>query len=467
MASTAKPNPPQFVVPSPTPAVSPPATVAANEQPSPLGPQPEAAPQAPLSLSSREQAEVDLASLKATYSGWLGGTGLGRYRNGTPGLDRLYDVEAPVELSVVLRHEVRISAVALPVFLTSGTVAPSNFATGQVPYLGTLAANVENQPVQQSSSGIGGELQVTGKDAGLAVGYTPFEFLVHSFTGHFFWRPLGGHLTVFADRDPVKDTQLSYAGLRDPGALSLGVQGPVWGGVVATTGGARLDFGHTDGSGASFFLSGDGGVLTGRHVLDNNSFEGAAGTALRVKGWPGVGSLTLGGELEGMHSLHNEAGLSYGQGGYFSPNYYLAASLPMTVRGYINSSFRYVVRGAVGVETFEQDQVPFYPLDPTLQAGFVASNGATCGASQAPSLNCGEYPGTAKTLFNYRVDAEASYRFGEHWYGGAFVAANNSRNYENVSGGFFFRYTFRAQHISEGRPTGLFPIDGFRPLQIP
>ena len=31
----------------------------------------------------------------------LGGAGIGRYRSGTPGLDRLYDVEAPVEASAV------------------------------------------------------------------------------------------------------------------------------------------------------------------------------------------------------------------------------------------------------------------------------------------------------------------------------------------------------------------------------
>src|SRR6202041_2054888 len=114
-------------------------SVAVNEQPSPLGAQPESAPQAPLSLTSREQAQVELASLKSTYSAWFGATGVGRYRNGTTGLDRLYDVEAPVELSGVIHRKVRITAVALPVFLNSGTVTPSSFATGQVPYVGTLA----------------------------------------------------------------------------------------------------------------------------------------------------------------------------------------------------------------------------------------------------------------------------------------------------------------------------------------
>ena len=55
----------------------------------------------------------------------------------------------------------------------------------------------------------------------------------------------------------------------------------------------------------------------------------------------------------------------------------------------------------------------------------------------------------------------------EHWYGGGFLSTKNSNNYNEVSAGFFFRYVFRGQVTSEGRPTGLFPVHGFRPIQIP
>jgi hypothetical protein len=71
------------------------------------------------------------------------------------------------------------------------------------------------------------------------------------------------------------------------------------------------------------------------------------------------------------------------------------------------------------------------------------------------------------TGFNYSTNAQASYRFVEHWYGGGFLSANNSNNYNTVSAGFFFRYVFRAQHSPEGYPAGLFQIEGIRPLQIP
>jgi cellulose synthase operon protein C len=412
--------------------------------------------QTPIPLTPRQSAESALASLEGSYSGWLGATGIGRYRSGTSGLDRLFDVEAPVEASAAIGRLVRLTAVALPVFLNSGVLNTSGLTTTYVTYLGTLPANSLNPPAQQFSNGIGGELQLTTRNIGLAAGYSPSGFLVRNITGRFAWRPLGGHLSLFADRDSVKDTQLSYAGLRDPGVSSLG---PIWGGVISTTGGVRLDIGS---GGASFYASGEGGVLTGRHVLNNTKFGGATGANFRVKTWPGYGNLTLGGALSGMHYANNELGLSYGQGGYFSPKFDFVASVPVTFNGAYKSNFHYVVAGALGVQTFEQDKAPFYPLDPSLQATFVP-----CTTGQVASYYCGVYPLTVTTSFDYAIHAQVSYRFAEHWYGGGFLSGNNTNNYNTVSAGFFFRYVFRAQHSWEGHPTGLFPVEGFRPLQIP
>jgi len=412
-------------------------------------------------MTPRQQAESELASLEGSYSGWLGATGIGRFRDGTPGLDRLYDVESPVEASAVIARSIRLTAVALPVFLNSGLLNTSSFTTSYVPYLGTLPANAANAPAQQYSNGIGGELQLTAKDLGLAAGYTPYNFFVHNLTGRFHFNTIGGHLSLFGTRDPVKDTQLSYAGLRDPGAAS---PAPIWGGVIATTGGVRLSLGS---SRANFYLSGSGGELTGRHVLSNTMFQGATGAGFRVGNWPGYGALTVGYTLAGMHYQHNEAGLSYGQGGYFSPGSYVLAAVPITFNGRYKTNFHYAIAGGLGVQTFEQEEAPFYPLDPALQSAFKPSNGIPCTAAQTPSYNCGQYPRQDSTLFNYSINAEAAYRFAGHWYGGGYLSANNTSNYDAVSAGFFFRYVFSAKHSDEGFPSGLFHLQGLRPLQIP
>jgi tetratricopeptide (TPR) repeat protein len=418
--------------------------------------------QAPLPMTPRQQAESELESLEGSYSGWWGVTPIGRYRSGTPGLDQLTDVEATGEVSTVLGRSVRLTAVARPVFLNSGVLNTSAFTGSNVPYLGTMPANSANPPAQQFSSGVGGEVQLTTRNLGLAAGYTPSNFLIQNITGHVSWRLFGGHFTLFADRDPVKDTQLSYAGLRDPATITPFYIGHGWGGVVSSTGGARIDLG---GGGSGFYFSADGGILHGYHVLNNSKVEGAMGAYLRVKNWPSVGSLTVGGALFGMHYHYDEAGLSWGQGGYFSPGSYLLAAVPVTFNGTYKSNFHYLVSGAFGVQTFQQDWEYFYPLDPGLQSSLQFNLG--CSAAQLAAHTCAEYPVTVDTKLNYAINSEVSYRFGEHWYLGGFVSANNTDNYNAVSGGFFFRYALRKQHSSESYPTGLFPVDGFRPLRVP
>lgn len=420
--------------------------------------------QVPIPMTQRQQAETELASLEGSYSGWLGATGIGRYRNGSAGLDRLYDFESPVEASATIARRVRATIIAEPVFLNSGVLNNNGFSSNHVPFLGTLPANSAAIPAQQFSNGIGGELQLATKDIGVAVGYTPYEFLVQNVTGRFRWSTLGGHVTLYGNRQPVKDTQLSYSGLYDPGASTAFSHGPVWGGVIATTGGARLDFrsGITD-----FYVHGDAGMLTGQHVLNNSRYGGNIGANFQVGNWHNLGNLNIGGALAGMHYDHNESGLTYGQGGYFSPNSYFLASVPISFNGQYKANFHYAISSSLGVQTFEEDTAPFYPLDPTLQAAFVPPAGSSCSAGQAPSYSCGAYPLVDTTSFSYAINSQMSYRFADHWYGGGFVAANNVNNYNSVSAGFFFRYVFRAQRSPDGYPAGMFLVDGLRPLQIP
>ena len=401
-------------------------------------------------LSQRQQTELELNTLEASYSAWIGGTGYGRYRSGTTGLDRLTDLEVPFEMSAVLGKTVRATIVPRPVFLNSGVLNTASFtnAPGTIPVLGTLSAAAAATPAQQFSSGIGGEFQLTTKNIGLAVGYTPYGFLVTNITGRLNWRPGGGHFSLFGDRDSVKDTQLSYAGLRDPGSVSAVYAGNIWGGVISTGGGARLDMG-TEKSG--FYTTGAGYQITGYHVLDNRKYEGSMGAYFRVKYWPGYGSLNVGTGFYGSHYDHNERGMSYGQGGYFSPNIYFLASVPVTFNGSYKTDFHYTIAGTVGVQTFQEEKAPYYPLDVPLQTG---SGNAQYG------LN-------SNTGLNYALNSQVSYRVADHWYLGGFFTGNNTNNYNTVSGGFFVRYLFKSQYPTEDYPTGLFPTSGFRPLRVP
>jgi hypothetical protein len=153
-----------------------------------------------------------------------------------------------------------------------------------------------------------------------------------------------------------------------------------------------------------------------------------------------------------MHYDHNERGMTYGRGGYFSPNSYFQAGVPLTYNGYHGKNFNYVINGSVGVHTFQEESAPYYPLDLPLQT---ASGNAF-------------YPQTNITGVDYSIDSEGAYRVANNWYIGGFLTANNIRNYNMVSGGFFVRYLFKPQASTESAAKGLFPPNtGFRPLRVP
>ena len=243
-------------------------------------------------LTPRQQAERDLATLEASYSGWAGGTGSARYRSGVAGLDRLTQLESSVEASVTFANSVRVSIVPKTVFLNSGSLDLTQYAgvTSGVPVLGTFPLNASTQPAQQAVSGVGGELQLVGRHFSLAAGYTPYEFLVRNITGRFEFSP-NRNLTFFGSRESLLDTQLSYSGLRDPGTASAVYGGNIWGGVIATGGGLRYQMGDER---AGFYVSADGSDITGYHVLENTKFEGSAGAYFLVHTFPGIGRLNVG-----------------------------------------------------------------------------------------------------------------------------------------------------------------------------
>jgi hypothetical protein len=202
---------------------------------------------------------------------------------------------------------------------------------------------------------------------------------------------------------------------------------------------------------AGLYISGDGADLTGYHVLENTKYEGIMGAYFRVKNWPEYGSLNIGASFFGMHYQYNERGMTYGQGGYFSPNVYFLAGIPVAFTGHYKRDFHYTINGSVGIQTFQESKAPYYPLDLALETG---SGNAT-------------YAQNSNTGLNYSIVSEGSYRIADHWYVGGFINGNNTNNYNTVSGGFFVRYLFKPQPSVEGGTTGLFPTSGFRPLRVP
>ena len=413
-------------------------------------------------LSPRDEAEQQLQAIESSYSGWLGGSTVLNYRTGNLGYSQLAAIESPFEASAPLGYHARVTVVARPVFLDAGqadgtavlsvlesTISGTNLTAIPEP-IGTLTGTNVTPPAQQNAVGIGGELQLAFPHFAIAGGWTPSNFLVSTFTGRVIWKPGNGPFTFSLTRDSVKDSQLSYAGLRDPGQNTLGTEGQIWGGVVYDQG--QVQIAHGDAQ-SGYYFSASGQYITGYHVLNNNRVDGNGGAYWRILTSPEYGTLSMGANFFAMHYQNNQNAFTHGLGGYFSPQGYFLANMPFTWSGHYINRWHYNVMGALGVQAFQEDSAPLWPLavDKPLQT-----------AQNNPTL-----PNITTISGNYDVRSQIAYQFSPHWFVGGYIGANNSRDFTYTSVGFFVRFMFREQPSTATSPTGLFPWDGMRPFSVP
>ena len=429
-----------------SPSASPVPDASGTEQPAPAVLPPLNGPSGPsvqqTQKTAREQINDQLELIKGESSPWLGGTsGIG-YRSGQPGYDQLSIYTADTEESAMLGSGARLTLVTGPVLLDAGT------ANGQATLRqGTLSATAI--PNTESASGIEGELQLRATHFAAAFGTTPRGFLVSNYSGGVYIHPPQGHFTLTLSRAPITDTQLSYAGLRDQGSISPLYQGNVWGGIISDAGELQIAAGDAR---SGWYLQGGGQYLSGVHVPSNKRFDGDVGAYWAVWHGPEYGRLTVGMNFFGMHYDKNLRYFTYGQGGYFSPDAYVVAGVPISFSGHYQQRFHYNFNGSLGFQAFNEESSLYFPLDSAVQAA-------------EGNLS---YPAMTTVSGNYSFDGEASYAISDHWYTGGYMDFNNTRDYASSKVGFYVRYLFQSEPaFGETGPTGLYPVTGFRPLNVP
>jgi tetratricopeptide (TPR) repeat protein len=418
--------------------------------------------------SPRDEAEMQLRSIESGYSGWLGGTGVLNYRSGDLGYDHLAALEAPFEASMPLGYNGRLTFVARPVFLDSGQATGTSVITVDgypntsgvskvlitIPQpIGTMTTTDVTPPSQQNASGIGGEVQLAFPHLAIAGGYTPAGFLVATVTARMQWKPGNGPFTFSFNRDSVKDTQLSYSGLRNPAGDTLGNQGQVWGGVIANQ--ANVQYARGDAA-SGFYIGAGGQVIRGYGVQDNTRIDGSGGAYWRLKTVPEYGNLSIGVNFFGMHYDKNEDAFTMGMGGYFSPQAYFLANVPFTWAGHYQTRWHYNIMGSLGVQAFQQDMTPLFPL----------AHNTTVTLDTVTYTNL-QLPAKTSVGPNYDLRGQVAYQISPHWFAGGFFGSNNSRDYKSASAGFYVRYLFRSQPSTVTSPTGIFPTEGIRPFTVP
>lgn len=388
----------------------------------------------------RQAADL-LAEMDSRLSSWVGGTPYLNHRSGTQGLEQLTDVEIPVDGSAVFANRTRVTVVARPVYLYDGAQLP-----GDPLPVGTLSLG--STSAAQTSTGVASEVQIATRLLDASIGISPVGFRVAPVVGSAALRVPNTKLTLTFVRDNVRDSELSYAGLKNPDRTSSTYAGKIWGGVVSNLGGAQYTHGNAR---KGIFFTGSAGVLTGTHVETNKTAQVDTGAYWRLLKKPETGHLVLAANFFGMHYAHDDLYFTYGQGGYFSPEYFLLGNLPVTWTGHRGRNFHYDVEGTLGVQSFRQASAKYFPLDTALQV----ANGNPV------------YPSRTTTGVNYGAQADGAWLLAGHWYAGGFVNVNNAQNYNQQVAGISIHYALRRQHPREEQPTGVFPYTGRNSLRIP
>ncbi len=357
---------------------------------------------------------------------------VGRARQGESGMSRLTDMQAPVELKFGAGDGM-MTLRATPTGVSSGT---PDTTYGTLSRFGGGPATALDMPLRspgsQNDNGVGLGIGYETANLAVDVGTLPLGFGQNDIMGGVRYR-MGlsdqTSLTGELSRRPVTDSTLSFAGARDART------GERWGTVSAN--GGRLDLTWDDGSFGTYAI-GALHSLQGHNVQSNYRAELGGGMYWRVHRTTDS-TFTAGLNFTGMGYDKNLRYFTYGHGGYFSPQQFLAMSVPFDW-AQRSGRLSYQIKGALGVQYFKEDAAPYFPTSRTRQnaAAQAASDAEAFG--QAGANTTAIYPGQSKTGLGYNLGVALEYQLHPRLFIGSHLSLDNARDYRQFRGGLYVRY---------------------------
>jgi cellulose synthase operon protein C len=125
------------------------------------------------------------------------------------------------------------------------------------------------------------------------------------------------------------------------------------------------------------------------------------------------------------HYQHNRSGFTYGQGGYYSPQAYVSAQLPLEV-AHRDGPWTHGMRGYLTYTWAKESAAPYFPLDTAFQT-------AAGDPVRAASINHG---------LGVALRANSEYRISPKWSVGALAEWERSRDYNPYRVGLYLRHYF-------------------------
>jgi len=348
-------------------------------------------------------------------------------RTGDAGLSRLTTLIMPTEISMPMpgnmpgRIVLGLDAVALNAGrLNTDSNAARVFGQNALAAPGTFRAG------RETAEGAALRLAYLGRNFRVDIGSTPLGFGRTNVVGGAEVVPRINEqlrLRLSIERRAVTDSMLSYAGQPES------VAGARWGSVVRTGGRAQLEWAPTARFGT--YAGAGYNLFRGDNVQDNARLDAGIGAYYAVLREQNQ-QLTMGVDLRYFGFDRNLGGVTFGQGGYFSPQRNVIASLQADyIARWGDWSLRTI--GAVGYQNFRTASTPLFPTNAALQSQVVAAASAD---PTIPTSNAGtRSSGITGSIFgNLEYAASPNLRLG---LAGRFERVGN---FQDTVGLFYLRW---------------------------
>ncbi|SAY47997.1 cellulose synthase subunit BcsC-related outer membrane protein [Komagataeibacter rhaeticus] len=372
-----------------------------------------------------EAMDRQIVYLRDSVSPQIDANSYVRSRTGTAGLGQLTEFAVPITGTLPFESwEHRLSFSIVPTLLFTGNPLANPYSAHE---FGTYAINgaLPGSSHHYYTQGVGLSLNYVNHWFSADVGSSPLGFPITNVVGGVEFAPrltrnLG--LRISGGRRMVTDSELSYAGMRDPGT------GRLWGGVTRMFGHGALEWSEPT---WNLYAGGGFAYLGGTHVVDNTEVEAGAGGSATVWQSHDRQWLRVGLDLMYFGYKRDTYSFTWGQGGYFSPQQYYGAMIPVEWSGH-DRRWTWFLRGEAGFQHYHSNGAPYYPTDSALQALSVAHQPDYYGDEGESGL-AGNIRGRVVYQFTHRL------RLGME---GGYSRAGN---WSETSGMWMAHYTFDGQ----------------------
>ncbi|WP_249034027.1 cellulose synthase subunit BcsC-related outer membrane protein [Komagataeibacter nataicola] len=372
-----------------------------------------------------EAMDRQIVYLRDSISPQLDANSFVRSRTGVAGLGQLTEFAIPITGTLPFESwEHRLSFSVTPTLLFTGDPLKNAYSAQQ---FGTYSVNGARPGAYHHyyTQGVGLSLNYVNHWFSADVGSSPLGFPITNVVGGVEFAPrltrnLG--LRISGGRRMVTDSELSYAGEHDPGTNR------VWGGVTRMFGHGALEW-----SAPGWNVYGGGGFayLDGTHVQGNTEVEAGAGGTATVWQTHDRQWLRVGLDLMYFGYRRNSYFFTWGQGGYFSPQQYYGAMVPVEWSGH-QQRWTWFLRGEAGFQHYHSNGAPYYPTNASLRQLAAQTPYDYYGSEDASGL-AGNVRGRLVYQFTHRlrVGMEAGY--------------SRAGNWSETSGMWMVHYTFDDQ----------------------